>query len=87
MLYRVGIQAYISDRSMANRRLFAKFEVRTFRSDAIVITTDGRTDRRLSNVLEFCADQMSARNLGSQINISMRPTRVDLYEEAIMTEM
>ena len=61
---------------MANINLFAKFEVRSsLRSDAIVITTDERTDRHSSNVLEF--DQMSTRNLGSQINISMRPTRID----------
>ena len=67
-------------RPMANRSLFAKFEVRSFlRSDAIVIYTGGRTDghRHSSNVLEFRADQMSLRNLGSQINISMRPTRID----------
>ena len=32
--------------------------------------TDGRTDRHSSNVLEFCADQMSPRNIGSQIIIS-----------------
>ena len=64
---------------MANRSLFAKFEVRrSLRSDAIVITTDGRTDRHSSNVLEFRADQMSARNLGSQMNISMRPTRIGI---------
>ena len=29
--------------------------------------TDGRIDRHSSNVLEFCADQMSPRNIGSQI--------------------
>ena len=28
-------------------------------------------------ILEFRADQMYPRNLGSQINISMRPTRID----------
>ena len=38
--------------------------------------TVGRTDIHSSNALEFRADQMSARNLGSQINISMRPTRI-----------
>ena len=48
---------------MANRSLLAN-------SDAIVITTDGRTDRHGTNVLEFCTDQMSPRNLGSKINIS-----------------
>ena len=33
-----------TDRPMANKSLFAKFEVRsTLRSDAIVITTDGQT--------------------------------------------
>ena len=54
------------------------FGVRSsLRSDAIAITTDGRTDRHSSNVLEFRADQISPRNLGSQINISMRPTRID----------
>ena len=53
---------------MANRSLSAKFEVRSFlRSDAIVITTDG----------QIRADQISPRNLGSQINISMRPIRID----------
>ena len=46
--------------------LFANFEVRsTLRSEAIVIITDGRTDRHSSNVLEFRADQMSPTNLGS----------------------
>ena len=39
--------------------------------------TDGRTDRHSSNVLEFRADRMSPRNVGSQINISMRPTGID----------
>ena len=67
---------------MAGRSLFGKFEVRSsLRSEAIVITTDGRTDRRTdrhtSNVLEFRVDQMSERNLGSQINIYRRPTRID----------
>ena len=38
---------------------------------------DERTDRHKSNILEFRADQMSPRNLGSQINFSMRPTRDD----------
>ena len=48
--------------------LFAKFEVRSsLRSDAIMITTDGRTDD----------DQISPRKLGSQINISMCYTRID----------
>ena len=52
-------------RPMANRSLFAKFEVRSsLRSDAIVITTDERTD-----VLEFRADQMSPRNIGSQFSM------------------
>ena len=37
----------------------------------------GRTDRHSSNVLELRADQMSPRYLGSQINVSMRPTRID----------
>ena len=67
---------------MANRSLFAKFEVRgSLRSDAIVTTIDGRmdrqTDRHSSNVLVFLADQMSSRNLRSQINISRRPIRID----------
>ena len=36
-----------TDRPMANISIFAKFEVRSsLRSDAIVITTDGRTDRQ-----------------------------------------
>ena len=39
--------------------------------------TDGRTDRHSSKVLEFRADQMSSRNLRSQISISMLPTRFD----------
>ena len=60
---------------MANISLFANFEVHSsLRSDAIVITTDGQTD---SKDLEFRADQMSPWNLGSQINISKRPTRID----------
>ena len=65
---------------MANKSLLAKFEVRnSLRSDTIVITTDGRTDGHTdsSNVLEFRTDQMSARNLGSQINISKRPARIE----------
>ena len=67
---------------MANRSLFAKFEDRSsLRSDVILITTDGRmdgrTDRHSSNVLEFRANEISLRNLGSQINISMRPMRID----------
>ena len=63
---------------MANRNLFEKFEVRSsLRSDTIVITTDGRTDRHTSNVLEFCADQMSPRNLWCQINISKCYTCID----------
>ena len=49
----------------------ANFQVfSALRSDAIVFTTD----RHSSNVLEFRADQMSTKNLGSQINIS---TRID----------
>ena len=39
--------------------------------------TDGRTDRHSSNVLEFCADQMSPRNIGSQIIISRCYKRID----------
>ena len=61
---------------MANRRLFAKFEVRS-----------GRADRHSSNVVELRGDQMSPRNVGSQINISRCYTRIDklytLYEEDI----
>ena len=38
---------------------------------------DRQTDRHNSNVLEFGADQMSPRNLGSLINIFMRPTGID----------
>ena len=54
---------------MGNISLCAKFQVCSFLcSDAIVFTTDrrtdGRTDRHSSNVLEFCADQMSPRNMG-----------------------
>ena len=63
---------------MANRSPIAKFEVRSsLRSDAIVITTDERTDRLSSNVLEVRADQISPGNLGSQINISLHYTRID----------
>ena len=39
--------------------------------------TDERKDRHSSNVLEFRADQMSPGDLGFQMNISMRPTRID----------
>ena len=50
-------------------------------SDAIVFTkdghTDGRTDRHSSNVSEFRADQMSPRNIGSQIIISRCYKRID----------
>ena len=67
---------------MVNISLLAKFEVRTsLRSDAVVITTDvrtdGRTDRHRSHILQFRADQMSISNLGFQINISMCYTRID----------
>ena len=38
------IAIFNTNRPMANRSLFEKFEVRgSLRSDAIVITTDGRT--------------------------------------------
>ena len=63
--------AHFQYRPVANRSPFAKFEVpSSLRSGAIVMTTDGRTDRHSSNVLEFLADQMPPINLGSQINIS-----------------
>ena len=63
---------------MANRSLIAMLEVRSsLCSYGIVITTDERTDRHSSNVLEFRADQMSPSYLGSQINISNRPTRIN----------
>ena len=63
---------------MANRSLFAKFEVRrSLRSDAIVITRDGQTDRHSLNVIEFRADHISPGNLESQINISRCYTRID----------
>ena len=39
--------------------------------------TDGRTDKHSSTVLEFCADQMSPRNIGSQIIISRCYKRID----------
>ena len=39
--------------------------------------TDGQTDRHSSNVLEFCAYQMSPRNIGSQIIISRCYKRID----------
>ena len=46
--------------------LFAKFQVcSSLRLDVIVITTYRRTDRHSSNGLEFRADQMAPRNLGS----------------------
>ena len=61
------------------------FEVHSsLRSDAIVITTDGRTDSHSSNVLEFRADQMYRRNLGSKINISRCYTRIDKTNIAAM---
>ena len=61
---------------MANISPFAKFEVRSsLRSDAIVITTDG--DGHSSNVLEF-SDQISPRNLGSNINICKCYTRIEI---------
>ena len=42
--------------------LCEKFEVpSSLRSDAIVVTTDGRTNRHSSNVLDFRADQMFAK--------------------------
>ena len=82
------VDLFNTDRPMANRRLFAKFEVRSsLRSDAIVTTADGRRDRHCSNVLEFRADQMSPRNVGSQIIISRCIsnvlTKYTLYEEGI----
>ena len=43
----------------------------------MVERTDGLTDRHSSNVLEFCADQMSPRNIRSQIIISMCYKRID----------
>ena len=39
--------------------------------------TDWRTDRHSSNVLEFCAEQMSQNNIGSQIIISRCYKRID----------
>ena len=68
-----------NNQRMGNRSLCANFQVcSSLCSDAIVFTTDGytdgrtdgRRDRHSSNVLEFCADQMSPRNIGSQIIIS-----------------
>ena len=41
------------------------------------------TDRHSSNVLQFRTNQMFSRNLGSQINISMRYTRVDKTNTSI----
>ena len=56
----------------------AKFQVRSYpRSAAIVFTTDARTDGHSSNILESPPEQMSPKNLGSQINISMRYKRID----------
>ena len=67
-----------TDRPMADGSLVAKFEVRSsLLSDAIVITTEGRTYQHSSNVLKFRADQMSPSNLGSQIDISRCHTRID----------
>ena len=56
---------------MVNRSLFEKFEVLTY------ARTHERTDRHSSNALEFRADQMSSRNLGSLINISRCYTSID----------
>ena len=39
--------------------------------------TDERTDRHSSNVVEFGADQMSPRNIGSQITICRCYKRID----------
>ena len=67
-----------TNQRMDSVSLSVKFQVCSYlRSDAIVFTSDGRKDRHSSNVLELRADQMSLRYLGSQINISMRPTRID----------
>ena len=57
---------------MDNRSLCAKFQVRSR-----LPQTDGPTDRHSLNVLEFRADQISPRNLGSQTNISRYFTRID----------
>ena len=58
--------------------------VQIFKSVALCVRTqsclpqsDGRTDRHSSNVLEFCADQMSPKNIGSQIIISRCYNRID----------
>ena len=68
----------ISNTDGPNRSLFIKFEVRsTLRSNAIVITTYGRSERHSSNVIEFRADQMSPTNLRSYINISRYPAWID----------
>ena len=65
------IAIFKTNRPMANRSLFAKFEIRSYlRSDSIMITTNGRTDRHSSNIVEFRADQMTSKNLGSPINKS-----------------
>ena len=40
------------------------------RTQSCLPQTHGRTDRHSSNVLEFCADQISPKNIGSQIIIS-----------------
>ena len=47
------------------------------RTQSCLPQTDGRTDRHSSNVLEFCADQMSPRNIWSKIIISRCYKRID----------
>ena len=47
------------------------------RTQTWFIRAVGRTDRHSSNILEFCADQMSPRNIGSQIIISRCYKRFD----------
>ena len=56
-----------------NTSLCTKFQVYcSLRSDVTLLTTDGHS----SNVLEFCADEVSPRNLWSQIIISRCYTRI-----------
>ena len=48
-----------------------------FNTDRPMANKSLLADRHSSNVLEFRADQMSPKNLGSQINIFMRYTRIN----------
>ena len=68
--------AYVQQKPMCN---FSSLQLFAFgRNRVYDRRTAIRTDsRHSSNVLEFCADQMSLRNIGSQIIISMCYKRID----------